>query len=1244
MHVTQNITKNIIELQEDSKKKNPELYRECEEVLMKIRQIDNILSNVNTEGNNESQETVSYTDQEISAYKEKRMTYQIRPFIKALATKKKVNPYVYDAISALMSKMVFDDAIVLELSDSLILQLNINRDHAIKIFQLFFFVIQYGCVKGDIIINLFYALINTLAVTNQGVIINAKAMSKQIVYVIFMRFKNAYIQFTQSHAVEEEYEAIKKDCKTILCDIYEFMDLKNENKLNIDLSLEFIEIIFKVEEIFHVTEIKEMFIRLVNKIDTISCIETDACFKEKHNKIILCVVKSCLFTEESTVFIEKSTENLYIFDAETIMHVYENIHNRNTFFNAAKNNILNENIGLSKKYKLVYNIFTFLRNCNKEEESTEMLDTTMEIFTLFFNDVPISQKEEDNIIEILIYLISHSLDNKERLYNLIQRMVELEGNCSIECFKLCCKIKSHLMNEWKILCDYINTKKDMNCFNYLLQQLHEFTPQELFYVLAFFQNPEHIRIIFKRTISIVTRDLSSVISVFCRVYKDSSLLCSVIDEYVMFLTEHDLESEILPFLFVDSCFRKYSIKEILNHHSPLLLFKDYNYRINALCNVNLISDKKIDLDEAEYKKLLVSVHNAISVLDNRINSSWVIIFDILQFSTENKNFSSENFKILQTISENFYPLLTDSCKIRMPGLFLKVSLHETENINIVLQILNLLGDNAKSMNKITVPFDLWKEYLINVIEIIKKSMIGWSDVFDTGLVILHNILEMQHLIDTEFTSLVNEITYDCILSEILVILKELFYSKITSCNDLQNDEKKRFKDTLILGLQRINLFLNNTQGDSSFIDDYYKFVSGIICYNGSEKGYDKWKDEIVNECLNLFKIRNSYFSKNYLFVLQRISIFVDDTKTLYYKIKTYSKLLEIEFYDLNQNSFMEHMERFFAIENLEIRNRIFELLITNCKGNTLLYFSTQWLKSEDKDILARLLSILKEYFIKIDKNIIAHLDNKIVDPELLNQPVLEIKENLGCKSKISFENQDCESKITTMKNLMKNLTVLINYDMFWDELLCVIQLIAINIRENLELVKYFMELAKFIFENTKSKNHEASDLVTMFGALNDNNTQKEPLSERRRERTLIELIEIYMSVVSGHFIDESGNVNDSFVELSFSLINDLSNIQSGFYRENLSGVCLSILFKYSRFTRNLLLKRVRLGLTEYVKQIAIYKDVYSRVKRNELFQILDGLIENPGLVKDLKNEVIDALSTKDFNAIEKIKICLKKGL
>lgn len=1258
MHIQQNIMKNITLLQDDSKKKNPDLYRECEEMLMKIKEIDGRLEKYKAEPPTESTSV-----EEIEAIKAKRNECQIRPFIKALGTRKKVPVYVYDAISILMSEMTLEDGLVLELTDSLIKHLNLNKDHAIKIFQLFFFVIQYGCVRDEVIITLFYSLINILDVNNPAIVTNAKAMSKQVVFVIFMRFKNAYIQLKNGMVTEEEYFSVKKDCKIILNDIYEFMNLKNDSKINIELSLEFIEIIFKVEEIFHVSEIKEIFIRLINQIDMIGGVDESEYLRIKHSNIILSIVKSKLFSEEASIFIEKSTNNLHIFDPETLLFLYDREHEKETFFTAAKKNILSTNVQIKNKYQLIFNIFNFLRlknstiqvvNNTNEKLSTQndTFDYTIDVFKLFFENVPIVQKEEDNLIEILKYLIPNSIENKERLFILIQKMMELEGNFAIECFKACCRIKEHLTNEWKLLFDYIDKRNDMNCFNYFLQESANFTPQELFYVLAFVESPEHIRIIFKRAMNIITKDLSCVITVFSRVYYDVPLLCTVIDEYLMFLTEHDLESEVLPFLFINSIFKKYSIKDVLEQHAPLLLFKNYNNRIKSLNNVSIICDKKNNADESEYKKLLLTVFNGIRVLNNQVNASWIIIFDILQITTEYVNLSMENFKILQIISEDFYTLLTDACKIRIPGFFYRISMHEIENINIVLQILNLISDNSKGMNKVVVQFEIWKEYLTSVIGIIKKEKMGWNDIFDTGLVIIYNILGFKDLINDDKLTMVNEIAFDLILTEILGILKDLFYTKIVFNKDTPYEVKKRSKETLILGLQKTNDFLLKSTDRNNFIDEYHRFIADLICFRHelNERGFEQWKDEIAMESLRIFENRNNVLGDNFLFILENIPILLNENHTdeeekLYYKTKVYMSLLNFDISKVNQKVFMEKMQRFFTVKNLDIRDKIFGLIEKNSKENNVLYFCTQWLKTEDKDVLSRLLAILKDYFrcVKDDISFTSPCEEESMKNS--KKESVSISGDGLSKSKITFEKSgDHVSEISIMKNLMKNLTVLINYDIFWEDLICVIQLIALNIRENFELVKYFIDLARFIFNNKQGEGEKNPNIVTMYGAVEPKKSSFDSLFERKREKVLMELIDIYMSVISCHFISDSEHVNESFVDLSFSLVHDLSFIQSGCFRENLSGKCLDILFKHSRFTRDLLIKRIRLGLSEYVKEINIFRDVHSRVKRNEMFQILDGIIENPSLVKDLKNEIIDALSSKDFNTIEKIKVCLKKGL
>lgn len=1293
MNISHNITKNIIQLQEESKKKNPEVYRECEEALTKIRQIDCILTEHNISSSEqdkkelvEPEQVTKFTDDEIIIYEKKRLTHQIRPFIKALAIKKKIPPYVYDTVNNLMSSMVLEAPLVLELTDSLIMQLNVNRDHAIKIFQSFFFVIQYECVRGDTIMNLFYSLINILDVNNMIVVTNAKAMSKQIIYVIFLRYRNAYAEYQKNEDNEEKYIEKKADCKTILNDICEFMRLKNDSKINIELSLDFIEIIFSVEEIFYVNEIKEIFLRLVNQIDQIESVQTNENLKEKHNKIILCVVKNKLFTEDSHLFIEKSADNLHIFDAETIKVIFENEQKREIFYVAAMKNLKDENVSFQRKFILICNIYKFLKILDNENSQNnevrnaymDVFDYTLEIFTTFFENIKSLENEEDNIIEILKYLITNSIENKARLYWFIEKMIELGGNCCIECFKICFIIKEHLINEWKIVFDYIQKENDMNCFNFMLMKLTEFKPQELFYFLAFVHSPEHMRLIFKQAIDNISKDIMCFVAVLFRIYYDTALLCSVIDEYNLYLTEHDYESELLTFIFINSAIKKYSIKDIFSKHTSFNLFKNYNNKIIPLKNTNTVSDVSNNLSESDIQKLLITIYDSIRVIGNNLDSSWIIIFDTLSITADIPIYSSYNFKILQLISEEFYSLLSDVCQLKIPALFLKISFHETENINILLQILNLISDNSKHMNKQALSFELWKENLMNILGIIQLNMIGWNDVFDTGIVILFNILEYHNVINKTEQVKVYELIYDYILTEVLIVLKDLFYTKIALNKEINYDEKTRFKDTFILGLHKVNCFLSKfceKNQENRFINDYYKFVTSVICFKHDieERGLEQWKDIIALECLEIYKIENQVAVEDYFTVLEKIPIIkINDEKKeadddlLYYKTNIYTELLSIKIIQKHQNKFMEKIERFFIIQNSGIRDNIFSIFNTNIKSNNFIGFSTLWLKTDDQNILSRLLAILKECYksdgyINTFQNVFESdgfnnkeflLQNDSDKTQKMNQStVISVYESrVGNKITFltdkSFETDSIDLNI--VKDLLKNLTVLLSYDVFWEEVICVIQLIALRIRSDFELVKYFMEFSKYIFNIDSNLNERYTDIITLYGATENKKKSKVSLIERKREKILIGFMDIYMNVVSNHFIIESDKdskqVNDSFVQSAFSIIYDLSFITSGVYRENLSCLCLKSLFSHSRFTKDLLIKRIRKGLNDYVNEINIFRDVYSRVKKNEVYLILDCIIENPSLVKELKNEIVDALSSKDFTTIDKIKMCLKKGM
>ncbi|EJW04231.1 hypothetical protein EDEG_00147 [Edhazardia aedis USNM 41457] len=117
--------------------------------------------------------------------------------------------------------------------------------------------------------------------------------------------------------------------------------------------------------------------------------------------------------------------------------------------------------------------------------------------------------------------------------------------------------------------------------------------------------------------------------------------------------------------------------------------------------------------------------------------------------------------------------------------------------------------------------------------------------------------------------------------------------------------------------------------------------------------------------------------------------------------------------------------------------------------------------------------------------------------------------------------------------------------------------------------------------------------------------------------------------------------NREFINQAFNLIEKLSIVKINSYRENLSMFCIKILFNHSKYIPNMLINRIKNTLENYVKQESVYKDLYPRVKRKEVYLIIDSVIRKPTLIKQIKSELIECLSVKDFNVIEKIKNCLK---
>jgi len=302
---------------------------------------------------------------------------------------------------------------------------------------------------------------------------------------------------------------------------------------------------------------------------------------------------------------------------------------------------------------------------------------------------------------------------------------------------------------------------------------------------------------------------------------------------------------------------------------------------------------------------------------------------------------------------------------------------------------------------------------------------------------------------------------------------------------------------------------------------------------------------------------------------------------------------------------------------------------------------SQWLVTNNEDIIARTLSAITVLFSDKDKF------KKIDNGEEKKDDTPDILENGYSIYDIKHESY---------VKLMKSISLIEKKSIFWERIILGLQTIASQLSDDIKIVECFIEFARFIMQDDLEykKNNGAS--IVNFYELNLS-ISSDSVLQRKKENVLIQFIESYVRIISKHLVDVKKKeekshslrkphkkVDSDFNSKSFSLIIELSKITHGSYRENLSYKCIELLFKYSRYTQDMLKERVKESLHSYINEIDVLQNLYPKNKKKEVYIIMENLTENLFLVKDLKDELIDCLSSKDFYVIEKVKECLKKGL
>lgn len=1269
MNWQQNITKIISEIKEENKKRTPELYNECESCLNEVMMIDHSLENIKSkEGEDVQNEIKNLT---IMKYK-----YQIRPFILVLQMKNKVNDNVFESLFYLIANLDLEKEMVITLIEILIKHLNYGRENAAIIIKLFPHLIKYKFIYGEILINTFYSLIAFVDNNQNKKISGVKGVCMQIVLNIFNRFKNEYISSQENHVESEQLQIYKNDCRSILNDILEVF-MNKTNIVNRALMLEYIELALNYQEIFTCEHIREIYVKIIAQIENI---DKNGGMEDKVNKVIFQIIKSKIFIEESNKLILKSDSIVHLFEYDLFVFIIYNLDIKNAFMEVIGRMMTEKNIPLKNKQILIYNIKNYSIKIMNELENTEKSNEYESDFFLFYVKIVLdflNSNENDNefdkkLLEIVSFVLPKTVHHQNIFASYVQFMLSRNQKYVHACTEIFCETREYLRTDWKLLFEYFNYNLDNANFQMLLEKSIEFNSIELFNLLTSIEKTEVLKLFVIKNIFKISYNLSTLISILRSKYNDIDFLNFIILEYVKALSDIDKEIEILPFIFLLHRLRGDDIEIVFSTNKQLNCFKEYLFRINLYDPKYQTSNEIQGPNLTEKQSILNTLLEIIKLLNDKLNHSWELTFKILKSALTEKELTSISFHILQLMAEEYFLLIPFNCKIAIINMSYHINNCNIDDLNLTLQIFSVLNDLSKFIINEPEQFEIWKEFLTCILNIIKKENESWNDVFEAGLGLIFDFLLAENKLPDDLKDSYYKLIYEEIMTEILILKKNVFLNKFVSNTNISYEEKRRYKDTLIMILQKINLF-NKKMGSNpfayTFLDEYYRYIEFLFCYkfNLHELGYGTWKNDFANQCLNALSTTNEY-RNIYIHILENIPIHLAENDNneknmeLYYDVSVYVSLFGLFSKELCLEQYLSVISRFFMINNDEFREKLFKTINEFGANLTILKFYSDWLKCDDYNLVHKVLDNIKMFLnnfndennnSKLKTTSDSNLEDTKNDLDKIEITQDTRKPNLREKKKktpqINFNNETKEKNNDneTLIKLMKNLTIMVKKENYFDKILQCLSLIILKFKYNKEIVEHFIEFVKFICVDDVTEQVYSSK-ITIYNALNRYNTSKNALEERKKEKMLIDFIETYSYIINYHLFNVKENnekeEDKKFIDNSFSVINALSNIKIGNYRENLSFKCIEILFRFSRFTKDLLIVKIKNDCEKYVQDVKIFGESYPRVKRNEIYMILENLTKNLCLVKDVKNDLIDCLSTRDFYVIEKIKECLKNGL
>ncbi|KAF7684516.1 hypothetical protein TCON_0290 [Astathelohania contejeani] len=852
-----------------------------------------------------------------------------------------------------------------------------------------------------------------------------------------------------------------------------------------------------------------------------------------------------------------------------------------------------------------------------------------------------------------------------------------------KCSNLCYKIKSSMNISWSIVLPALLSNQ--LCTDAMVNV--EYLPGELYslvYALGAhpcqgFVNLDDIEFKANKNISIIEKikEINKIREIkekesskslyednINSIIKDDSIYNYVQDDYdkyyiptlkKLFIKNFDIISQHAPLmdLFLRKClvFNSYeAMGEIIQESFRNLESNFLNSEIEIIPLLYLLQTLEMNtcVETEDFKgEWVSSVLAKIIKMISDSEESWATIFKILQITMEDETLIHNNFILIRAITEDSLEFLTDEMIVRLAAMTAKVC-QISSDMNISLSGLVILEDMSVYIGKRP---HLWQSFMGSLITLlycaISESAIKFifrcvkdelgkenknlnfmeKNIFTVLLDFMKNIKEHKSIKSQEEGF------------ELMILIME-------SLNELlkKSDKFTTFSASYLLFIKEILIHENMP------LEEKFKHTLAILCTD-SLRSCLKYKNTLIQTYTNIIRsIPLDYKPAVYLSLLNLFNdlpFTVNDIKPI---LKLFTRFMKMSIEDSHgineiQIKILEICD--FVGKNMKDESLKWELELLYC----------EWIWIGDIELTNHLFCLIPKDISdcvernnnKKDEVMDYGPHNELNDASLLTSRYKkdntlkssEIKKYIPIENRFPYSDIFC-------KIIMNISNILLSDKHFWLKGIECLKNIFLSVKKinDDQIFKCVIEISEKILP--KDSNINFCEISSFYG-YTSNNENGGWVKMRKEERILIEYLEVYDEIVKQLSYkasnDTSNKVINDLVRRGYLVIYNLTNIKDGSFRENLSFLAYSILFRESKnlITQELLIERIKKVLSGYVYEIRIYNSFLPKVKSEEVLMILNNLLEKKekDLIEFVKIELIACLEAKNSEIITGIKKCME---